>query len=133
MKRKNIYNFERISSIVAAIILLQTLFFKFTAAPESVYIFSKLGAEPMGRIFVGVLELIAASLLLLRKTSVVGALVSILLMLGAIFSHIFVLGIVVQDDHGILFSMALVVLLNCAINLYVQRSIWKPFISKNLF
>src|SRR5882672_3340919 len=55
--------------IIAAIILLQTLFFKFSASPESVYIFTAVGMEPWGRIGVGVLELIAGVLILISSTA----------------------------------------------------------------
>lgn len=99
--------------IVPAIILLQTLFFKFSAAPESVYIFSTLGLEPVGRIGVGVMELIASILLLIPKTTVVGAALGAVLMAGAIWGHLTKLGIVVQDDGGELFILALIVLLSC--------------------
>lgn len=99
--------------IVPAIILLQTLFFKFSAAPESVYIFSTLGLEPVGRIGVGVMELIASILLLIPKTTVVGAALGAVLMAGAIWGHVTKLGIVVQDDGGELFILALIVLLSC--------------------
>jgi uncharacterized membrane protein YphA (DoxX/SURF4 family) len=99
--------------IVPAVILLQTLFFKFSAAPESVYIFSTLGLEPVGRIGVGILELIAAILLLTPKTTSVGAALSVALMAGAIFGHLTRLGIVVQNDGGELFILALIVLITC--------------------
>lgn len=97
--------------LISAGILLQTLFFKFTAAPESVYIFTQLHVEPFGRLFAGVSELIAAALLLIPATQVLGALMAIGIMFGAIASHIVILGIVVQDDGGLLFSLALVVLI----------------------
>src|SRR4051794_13638895 len=83
---------------VAAVILLQTLFFKFTAAPESVYIFTKVGAEPWGRIGSGVVELIAAILFLLPRTAWLGAGIAIGVMAGAIVSHLTVLGVVVMND-----------------------------------
>ena len=95
--------------LIAAIILLQTLFFKFTAAPESVYIFSALGLEPWGRIGIGVLELVTAILILIPKTTGPGALLAVGIMLGALFSHITKLGVVVQNDGGKLFILALVV------------------------
>src|ERR1051325_2606392 len=84
--------------VVAAIILLQTLFFKFTAAPESVYIFTKVGAEPWGRIGSGVVELIAAILILTPRFTWLGSLLAMGVMAGAIFSHLTVLGIEVQSD-----------------------------------
>src|SRR5262249_8871894 len=88
--------------IVAALVLLQTLFFKFTAAPESVYIFTKVGMEPWGRIGSGVVELIAAILLLTPRFVWAGALLSLGVMAGAIVSHLTVLGIEVQGDKGLL-------------------------------
>src|SRR6266852_5059401 len=94
--------------VVAAVILLQTLFFKFTAAPESVYIFSKIGLEPWGRIGSGVVELIAALLLFVPRFVWLGAAIAIGVIGGAIVSHLTVLGIVVMDDGGLLFILALV-------------------------
>ena len=95
--------------IVSAVILLQTLFFKFTAAPESVYIFSKIGLEPFGRIGIGVGELIASILILLNPTKILGALLAIGLMSGAIFFHLTVLGVVVMNDGGLLLTYAALV------------------------
>jgi uncharacterized membrane protein YphA (DoxX/SURF4 family) len=108
--------------ILAAIILLQTLFFKFTAAPESVYIFSKLGMEPWGRIGIGVLELIASILILIPVTTLFGALLGIGLMAGAIFFHLTKLGISVQNDGGQLFIYALMVLLSSIAIIIVRRN-----------
>ncbi len=96
--------------LAAAAILLQTLFFKFTGAPESVAIFSQLGAEPWGRIGIGVAELVAAVLLLVPASAALGALVAAGLMVGAVGSHLLVLGVEVQGDGGLLFGLALVVL-----------------------
>ncbi|MBL7699053.1 MAG: DoxX family protein [Chitinophagaceae bacterium] len=99
--------------VVPAIILLETLYFKFSAAPESVFIFSTLGLEPWGRILVGIFELIAAILLLIPRTTLVGAILGMGLMGGAIFSHLTKLGIVVQNDGGELFILALIVFITC--------------------
>lgn len=99
-----------ILQVIAAAILLQTLFFKFTGAPESVYIFSKLGVEPWGRYFAGTSELIAAAMLLIPRTTIFGAAMAVGIMLGAIASHLGPLGIVVQNDSGLLFTLALIVL-----------------------
>jgi uncharacterized membrane protein YphA (DoxX/SURF4 family) len=93
----------------AAVILLQTLFFKFTGAEESVYIFSKLGLEPAGRYATGFVELIAAVLLLFQCYAWIGALLAAGVMSGAIVSHLTVLGISVKDDGGLLFGLAIVV------------------------
>lgn len=108
---------------VVAVILLQTLFFKFTGAPESVYIFSKLGAEPWGRIASGVFELVAAALLLFPRTVVVGAVLSLGVISGAIFSHLTKLGLALTEvgDHGELFALALVVFAGSAAVLYIRR------------
>ena len=95
--------------LISASIMLQTLFFKFTGADESVYIFTKLAMEPWGRIGTGVLELIASILILYPKTTAVGASLAIGLMGGAIFFHITRLGIVVKNDGGQLFIYALLV------------------------
>jgi putative oxidoreductase len=116
------YWIERIASITAAVTLLQTLTFKFSAAPESVYIFSQLGLEPIGRIGSGVAELIAGLLLIYRPTSVYGALLGVGIISGAIVSHLTVLGIEVQHDGGQLFGLALLVLVGCVVSLYLQRS-----------
>jgi uncharacterized membrane protein YphA (DoxX/SURF4 family) len=106
---------------IAAIIMLQTLFFKFTAASESVYIFSTLGIEPWGRIGSGIMELIASVLILIPRTTVLGALLAIGIMGGAILSHIFFLGIAVQGDGGQLFIYALLVLISAAILFWTHR------------
>ena len=98
-----------ILQLIAAVILFQTLFFKFTGAAESVYIFTKVGAEPWGRIASGVMELVAVVLLLIPGTAWLGALISLAAISGAIVSHLTILGIVVQDDGGLLFALALIV------------------------
>jgi putative oxidoreductase len=106
--------------IVVSVILLQTLFFKFTGAPESVYIFSTIGAEPWGRIGSGVVELIAAILLLVPATITIGAVLSLGVMVGAIMSHLMVLGIEVQGDGGLLFALALTVFIGSAVVLALR-------------
>ncbi|OYZ43693.1 MAG: DoxX family protein [Sphingobacteriales bacterium 24-40-4] len=108
--------------IIAAGIMLQTLYFKFSAAPESVYIFSTLGLEPYGRIGIGILELIASLLILLPFTTGFGALLAIGLMTGAILSHFAVLGIVVMNDGGQLFIYSLLVFTASIILSWVYRS-----------
>lgn len=101
--------------LIPALILLQTLFFKFTAHPDSVAIFSQLHAEPFGRIFAGVLELITAVLILNPKTTFWGAVLGLVTMIGAIASHIFILGIDTNNDGGKLFYLALTVFVFCVI------------------
>lgn len=121
--------------ISAAIILLQTLYFKFSGHPESVAIFSKLGVEPWGRIGTGVIELITGILLLLPSTVFIGAFLGIGLMLGAIVSHIAVIGIESQGDGGQLYILAIVVLIFCIILgiSYRQQGInlWAKFFKKD--
>ena len=121
--------------IVAAIILLQTLFFKFTAAPESVYIFTKLGAfihnyipfasistvEVSGRLGSGIMELIAAVLLLTPRFVWAGAVLAMAATGGAIASHLTFLGIEVQGDKGLLFLLAITVFVTSAIALFLHR------------
>src|SRR6266496_4173831 len=107
--------------IAAAVILLQTLFFKFTGAPESVYIFTKVGLEPYGRIGSGIAELIAAVLILIPATTWVGAGLALAVMCGAIFTHLTVLGIEVMGDGGLLFGLALAVAICSAVLLFLQR------------
>lgn len=107
--------------IVVAVILLQTLFFKFTGAPESVYIFETVGQEPWGRYGSGVVELVAAVLLLTPRFVAIGAVLSLGVISGAIFFHLTKLGIVVQDDGGLLFILALVVWAGSAFLLWHYR------------
>lgn len=107
--------------ILPAVILLQTLYFKFTASPESVYIFTTVGMEPWGRIGSGIVELIAAILILTPRTTWLGALLAMGVMSGAIFFHITMLGIEVQGDGGLLFAYALLVFFCCAVLVYLNR------------
>ena len=107
--------------LLSAIILLQTLYFKFSGAPESIYIFSTLGIEPYGRFGSGIAELVVAVLLLIPKKTWLGALGGTIIMAGAILSHIFVLGIEVQNDSGFLFGLAVVVMLSCLVLLYWDK------------
>ena len=92
--------------LIVAVIFLQTLYYKFGGHEDSIYIFTTLGLEPYGRIGIGVMELIASILILLNRTSWAGALLTVGLMAGAIFSHLTQLGIEVKGDGGQLFYMA---------------------------
>jgi uncharacterized membrane protein YphA (DoxX/SURF4 family) len=113
--------------IAVAVILLQTLFFKFTGAAESRFIFETLGLEPWGRIGSGTVELIAAVLLLIPATRVLGALLALVVIAGAIISHLTKLGIVVQGDGGLLFGLAIAVFL-CSAALIVLHRDELPFV-----
>ena len=110
-----------IAQVAVAGILAQTLFFKFTAAPESVYIFSKLGLEPWGRIGSGVAELIAAILLLIPATAALGALIALGVIVGALGAHLTKLGIEVQGDGGLLFGLAVTVFVGSLLVLWLRR------------
>jgi len=113
--------------LLAAFIMLQTLYFKFTAQPESVYIFSQVGIEPWGRIGTGVAELIASILILIPRTIVLGALMAIGIMLGAVATHLFILGIQVQGDGGQLFTYAMIVLISSIILTFLHSDQLKTY------
>ncbi len=108
--------------LVAASIMLQTLYFKFSGAEESIYIFKKVGMEPWGRYGAGTAELIAALVLLVNPVSWFGSLFAAAIMSGAIISHLTVLGIKVQGDGGLLFGLACTVFVTSLINLYLERA-----------
>ena len=115
---KSIYLIIR---IIISIILIQTLRYKFTAHPDSVYIFSKVNLEPIGRIGIGVLELIAAILILIPKTIWTGAILTVGIISGAVFMHLTILGIEINEDHGKLFYIAITVLVLSLITCWNQR------------
>lgn len=107
--------------ILIAIIFLQTLYFKFSAHPDSVYIFSKLGLEPFGRIGLGVAELITAILILLPATRLYGSILSLGVISGAIISHLGPLGIEIQGDGGKVFYLAILVFAASLTVLWLHR------------
>lgn len=119
MKLNNILSWAL--RLIAAIILLQTLSFKFTAHPESVELFTKLGVEPWGRIGTGVIELITGILLLIPATAFVGGFLSFGLMSGAILSHLTVIGIESKGDGGQLFMLAIIVLACSIIIMWLHK------------
>jgi putative oxidoreductase len=108
--------------ILASIILLQTLYFKFTGHPESVELFTKLGVEPWGRIGTGVIELVAGILILIPATTFIGSFIGVGLMLGAIASHLTIIGIESNSDGGQLFSLAIIVFVSCALLVVLHRA-----------
>ena len=120
-KKENIISW--VFQVVAAVILLQTLFFKFTGAAESIYIFTTLGVEPWGRFATGIAELAAGILLLIPRTASVGAVLALGIISGAILSHLAVLGIAIEEvgDSGELFVLALVVLVSSAVVAFIRR------------
>ncbi|GAA4885599.1 hypothetical protein GCM10023311_05470 [Flaviramulus aquimarinus] len=116
--------------ILITIILIQTLRFKFTAHPDSLYIFEKVGLEPVGRITIGILELLAGILLLVPKTVWVGATLTLGIIGGAILMHLTQIGIEVKNDGGVLFITAVITFILSTITLFFYRKDI-PFIKKN--
>jgi hypothetical protein len=116
--------------IVAALIMLQTLYFKFSAHPQSVKLFTELGLEPWGRIGVGAFELIASTLLLYPRTTFAGAALGLGLMSGAIYFHLTKLGIVFDGD-AVLFIYAVIVFACCAALLIIYRRDLLTFLHLN--
>jgi uncharacterized membrane protein YphA (DoxX/SURF4 family) len=116
--------------IVAAVILLQTLYFKFSGHPESIALFSKLGVEPWGRIGTGIIELFVSILLLVPTTKWIGSVLGIGLMTGAILSHLTVIGIESNGDSGQLFYLAILTLLCCAVNVFIHKKDGIQFLKK---
>ena len=107
--------------ILAALILVQTLYFKFTASEESVFIFTTVGLEPWGRIGIGILELIAGLMLLVNTTAWLGAVLALGLMVGAIGMHLTMLGISILDDGGYLFFLAVIVAFCSTLILWINK------------
>jgi len=107
--------------LVAAIIMIQTLYFKFSASDESVFIFTTVGMEPWGRLGVGSMELVASILILMPSMVWLGSLLAIGLMAGAIMMHATMLGIEVKGDGGQLFLYAVVVLLCAVYAFWISR------------
>jgi uncharacterized membrane protein YphA (DoxX/SURF4 family) len=106
--------------LIAAIILLQTLYYKFTAQPESVRLFTEIGMEPYGRIGSGVMELIAAILLLIPRFTGYGAILGLMMMTGALYFHLTKLGIFFGGD-ALLFTYAVITFICCAILILIYR------------
>jgi putative oxidoreductase len=122
-KKKSFYFYLRwFCRLLSCGILLQTLFFKFSDAPESIYIFSKIGFEPIGRYVIGTIELIASVLILIPIYSWLGSFLAATIMVGAVFSHLTLLGVDVQGDQGLLFVLSLVVFSSSLVNLYLEKA-----------
>ncbi len=118
--------------LVAIVIMLQTLYFKFSGAEKSVYIFTTLGIKPWGRFGTGVMELLASLLIVLPKTTSLGALLALGIMSGAVAGPLFVLGLVVKNDGGQLFIYALPVLISTLVLLIIYRKQLLLFIPPTL-
>jgi len=117
--------------LIIAVILFQTLRFKFSAHPDSVYIFTQVGLEPFSRIGIGIAELLAGILLLIRKTAWIGLTLTLGIIGGAIMMHLTQLDIEIKGDGGVLFYTALVTFTLAAIVLYIYRKNI-PIIGKKL-
>lgn len=119
--KKNILFF---SKLIAAIIMLETLFFKFSGAQESIHLFTEIVGEHEKylRIGTGVIELIASILLFIPKTALLGALLTFATMSGAIITHLFIIGIVHNNDNGVLFMSAIVAFLASIVILYLSKT-----------
>ncbi|MFM2359475.1 MAG: hypothetical protein RLY16_1468 [Bacteroidota bacterium] len=128
MKFKNIFSW--LLRLTAAIILFQTLYFKFGGHPESVELFTKLGVEPWGRIGTGVVELIASILLIIPNTVFLGAFLGVGLMAGAILSHLTIIGIESKGDGGQLFTLAIIVMLCCLLLSYIHKAQGLKYLDK---
>ena len=109
------------AQLLAAVILGQTLFFKFSGATQARWIFEQLGAEPWGRWASGAAELVAVVLLLVPRTAALGGLLGLGVMTGALGSHLTRLGIDVQGDGGMLFALAIVTLVASATVVWIRR------------
>lgn len=130
MQTKSIFSW--LLRITIAILFLQTLYFKFTAHPDSVHIFTELGLEPYGRIGLGIVELITAFLILNQSTKVIGIFLSFGIILGAIASHFLVIGTNVRGDGGSLFLLALVIFFACIALFFLHKAEIQSFIGKTL-
>ncbi len=106
--------------MVPAVILIQTLYFKFTTHPQSVKLFTEIGMEPYGRIGSGVLELIAAILLLIPRFTGYGALLGLAMMTGALYFHLTKIGIYFDGDP-VLFIYALITFVCCGILIFIYK------------
>jgi len=116
--------------LVIAAIYFQTLYFKFTAHPDSVYIFSKLGLEPYGRIGLGIIELFTAILILIPNTKIFGIIISLGVISGAIIAHLGPVGIEIQGDHGNVFYLAVTVFIISVLLLIINFKELSQFLAK---
>ena len=123
-----------ITRFLAAVIMIQTLYFKFTGHPNSIHIFTVIGMEPWGRIFIGIMELVASTLLIIPVTAYLGALLTVGLMSGAIFFHVSNpdLGVVVNNDGGLLFILAITCLVCGLVMVFCFKDKYLNLISKVL-
>lgn len=119
--------------IAISIIYLQTLYFKFTGHPDSVYIFSELGLEPYGRISVGVIELIVSILLLINKTKLLSIIVSLGIITGAIASHFLVIGITIKEDNGGLFTLAIIIFTLNIVLIYLHKTDFSRILNSKIY
>ena len=117
---KNIIS--QILSFSISIIYLQSLYFKFTAHPDSIYIFTTLGVEPWGRLGLGTIELFTSILVFSPKTRIIGVTISFFIIIVALLSHLLIIGIEVHEDKGKLFFLALTIFVFSTIYLIIHRN-----------
>lgn len=99
--------------ILAAMILTQSLVYKFGSHPDSIMLFTELGVEPAGRVSLGIVELVVALLILYPRTTLLGGILGVFIMAGALFTHFFLIGIIFNNDGGKLFGLAVICFLSC--------------------
>ncbi len=119
------FNIKHISwglRFLSVAILLQSLYYKFGAHPDSVYLFYILGAEPFGRYFLGFVELVTCILILVKRTTLLGAILGVFIISGALLTHLFVIGINFNNDGGRLFTLASICLIACLIQCYILKN-----------
>lgn len=115
---------------VAAMLLLMASIGKFSGDPGSVEVFVSLGMEPTGRYLIAAIELVAA-LLLMSPLAALGSVIVVGVMCGAIIAHVTQLGLVVNDDGGMLVGMLAAVLL-CSVYVLVSRRKELPIVGNTL-
>lgn len=92
-----------------------------TSDELSVYIFSHLGVEPVGRYLIGALEISAGFLMILPGRSLEAGIVGAILSLGMIAVHLLFLGTELQGDDSYRFSLATILLTACLGLIFVHR------------
>lgn len=107
---------------LSAAILAQSLYYKFGSHPDSVYLFSMLGAEPLGRYFLGFLELVVCVLILIKRTTLLGAILGVFIMSGALMTHMFIIGINFNNDGGKLFTLAVICFVACLLQCFILKN-----------
>ncbi|MGH7702496.1 MAG: DoxX family protein [Gemmatimonadales bacterium] len=111
-----------VAQLIAAAILATAGGAKLAGAADPVALFTLLGVEPWGRLLLGTFEVLTTLLLLWPRTAALGGLLGAGLMLGAIGTHLFKIGITYGGDPS-LFILACVVLIACLATVWLRRRI----------